>query len=235
MYDNVAATNDSCQSQQGVAGARQSVILPPLSHGIDKEAEQILEILLPRITGSDTKFVITIAGESGCGKSEISTALSQLLDGMNIKTLTLQQDDYFIYPPITNAGMRREDINHVGLSEVDLAGLDRNLGDILSGQIEIDKPLVIFDDDLITRETINLKDISVIIVDGTYTTLLKNSHQHVFIDRTYIDTREARKIRAREAQDEFLERVLEIEHGIISSHIHNADIIVTRTYDVRKK
>jgi hypothetical protein len=71
-----------------------------------------------------------------------------------------------------------------------------------------------------------------VIVEGTYTTALKNVSKRVFIDRTYIDTREARSLRACEDQDDFLEMILTIEHEIISSHRPRADIIVTREYDV---
>lgn len=206
-----------------------------MQEGHRNAAQRIVEVLLPQIMQTETKFIITIAGESGSGKSEIATALSQLLGRKGIKSLILQQDDYFVYPPKTNARIRRENINHVGLSEVNLVVLDQHLHDILIGKTEIDKSLVIFDDDLITREIVRLEGIKVIIVDGTYTSLLKNIHQHIFIDRTYIDTRETRKSRAREEQDEFLERVLEIEHKIISSHMDKADIIVTSTYDVKTK
>lgn len=199
-----------------------------------RAAQQIIKLLLSRIERSRDRFVITVAGESGSGKSEIAASLSKLLSGSDTKSVILQQDDYFVYPPKTNAEMRRRDINHVGISEVRLGLLDENLHDVMGGKSEIDKPLVIFDDDLITEEVLNLEGVKAIIVEGTYTTALKNVSRRIFIDRTYIDTREARKLRSREDQDEFLEKVLEIEHRIISSHKSQADIIVANNYDVRE-
>ena len=199
-----------------------------------KAARQIAELLLPQIAGVEGKFVITIAGESGSGKSETASALSNLLSEKSVASAILQQDDYFVYPPRTNAAMRRRDIDHVGTSEVRLALLDENLREVLEGRNNIEKPLVFFDEDEITKETVELQEIKVVIVEGTYTTLLKNVHRRVFIDRTYVDTREARKRRERDEQDEFLERVLRIEHGIISSHRLQADIIVSRDYEVRR-
>ena len=197
-----------------------------------KVAQCIVDIILVQIMGSQKRFIITIAGESGSGKSEIAASLSEVLSRNAIKSIILQQDDYFVYPPKTNAEMRKRDINHVGLSEVRLALLDSNLKNIIEGKDLLDKPLVIFDDDLITQEEVNLEGIKVAIVEGTYTTSLKNVHQRIFIDRTYIDTMEARKLRNREEQDDFLERILEIEHGIISLHKPRADIIVTNNYEV---
>lgn len=204
-----------------------------INEGHIRAANQTLELLLPEITSSQGRFVITIAGESGSGKSEIAAALSEALSRQGIKSIILQQDDYFVYPPKTNENMRRRDIGHVGLSEVHLDLIDQNLRDAFAGQRTIIKPLVIFDEDRITEETVNLEGIEVVIVEGTYTTTLKNARQHIFIDRNYIDTLEARRQRAREAQDEFLEKVLNIEHVIIQPQKMRASIIITRDYEVK--
>ena len=199
-----------------------------------KAARHIRNVLCPQIIKALNKFIITIAGESGSGKSEIAAVLSELLSEKGLKSITLEQDDYFVYPPKTNAKMRRKDTGHVGLSEVNLGLLDQNLQDIMEGKSEIEKPLVIFDEDRIVTETVRLEGIKVVIVEGTYTSILKNVHRRIFIDRTYVDTREIRKRRAREKQDEFLEKILEVEHKIISSHQPQADIIVTNNYEVRE-
>jgi len=198
-------------------------------------ARQIVDLVLPQITDSTGKFIITIAGESGSGKTEIATVLSETIATKDMKTLILQQDDYFVYPPKTNESMRRKNISHVGISEVRLELLDQNLKDIVDGKNPIVKPLVIFDDDVITEEAIDFNDIRVVVVEGTYTTLLKNAHRHVFIDRNYIDTKTKRQRRAREKQDQFLEDVLKIEHDIISAHRAMADIIITRDFQVVRK
>ncbi len=199
-----------------------------------RAAGRIAAILEPEIRQAAGRFIVTIAGESGSGKSETAAALSEALAGLGISSLILQQDDYFVYPPKTNERMRRENIEHVGVSEVRLDPLDANLADIRAGSETIDKPLVDFDADLITEEAIDLSGnrISAVIVEGTYTTLLANVDRRIFIDRSYVDTRNARLRRAREAQDGFLEEVLEIEHNVMSSHKSLADIIVTRDYEV---
>ncbi|UCD83948.1 MAG: zeta toxin family protein [Deltaproteobacteria bacterium] len=205
-----------------------------IHEGHIKAARQIAKIVLPKIARNQRKLVITVAGESGSGKSEVASVLSDSLAKEGIKSTIFQQDDYFFYPPKTNANMRRRNIGHVGTTEVNLTLLDRNLKDFREGKSRIEKPLVIYDDDLITKETAKLEGFKVAIVDGTYTSLLKNVNQRVFINRTRLDTREARERRAREAQDEFLEKVLKIEHKIISAHKKRADILVTKNYGVRK-
>ena len=199
-----------------------------------RAATRIAAILVPEIEQSASRFVVTIAGESGSGKSETGAALSEALAGLGIGSVILQQDDYFIYPPKTNEQMRRRNIDHVGISEVRLDLLDADLADAHAGKESIVKPLVDFDADLITEETIDLSAAAAVIVEGTYTTLLANVNHRVFIDRSHVDTHEARKHRARDVMDDFLEQVLEIEHGIISPQKSRADIIITREYEVRE-
>jgi uridine kinase len=195
-------------------------------------ARRLAEIILPRIESLPGRLVLTIAGESGSGKSELAVALRQELFDRGIRSVILQQDDYFKYPPHTNAELRKRDLSHVGPSEVRLDLLDRHLAEILRGAEEIEKPLVIYEEDRIVTEKLDLKNAKVVIVEGTYTSLLGNVHLRVFIDRTYRETRAARLERAREAQDEFLEKVLEIEHRIISQHRANADVVITQDYRV---
>jgi uridine kinase len=198
-----------------------------------KAGERVMDLVLPLIRNFSEKYIITIAGESGAGKSEVAAVLSDKLLQKGIKSAILQQDDYFVYPPYTNDRMRRKDIKHVGpKTEVRLDLLDQNLQDFSDGKKEIEKPLVIYKEDRITSEKIKMAGIDVVIVEGTYTTILKNVHTRVFIDRTYLDTRAARVERAREDQDDFLEKVLKIEHEIISSHKSKADIVLTKNYDV---
>ena len=185
--------------------------------------------------GSRIKEGEFLCGQSGAGKSELAFVFSGKLSEESIKSVILQQDDYFVYPPKTNAEMRKENIGHVGVSEVRLDLLDQNLQDILEGKRKIEKPLVDYEENCINREIIDLDGVSAIIVEGTYTTLLKNVHKRIFIDRTYQDTLAARQERARENQDEYLERILQIEDRIISSHKSRADVVVTRNYRVEAK
>jgi len=197
-----------------------------------RAAAAISQILLPRLRSAKGRFAISIGGESGSGKSELALATAEALKKQGIGALILQQDDYFVYPPHTNDARRREDINRVGLGEVNLALLDEHVGAIVNGATKIEKSLVVYQDDLITNETLSLTGVDVVIAEGTYTTLLKSVHGRIFIDRAYQQTRAARLKRNREPADPFLERVLEIEHGIISGHKCLASIVVTSSFAV---
>ena len=183
--------------------------------------------------GMANPCVITIAGESGAGKSEIAHELARFLEADGLRVFVFGQDDYFHLPPKTNERARREDITHVGMGEVNLSLMDEQVG-IARGQStsELVKPLVVFDEDRISEEKINPRDYDVFIAEGTYVTSLDNANYRVFIDRDYHATLAHRKKRARDTIDAFINEVLEIEHAIISKHKSRADYVVEDDYSV---
>ncbi len=200
-----------------------------------KAAKQVVAILLAEIEKRGNKFFLTVAGESGAGKSEIAASIAVELEKAGKKSFVFQQDDYFVYPPKTNAEKRVEDIGWVGMQEVKLFKLDEEIAAIRQGEAMIEKPLVIFGEDRITTEVVDMSSFEVFIAEGTYTTALKNVDARVFIDRDVKDTKKARAKRAREKQDEFLEQILTIEHRIISAQKKDADIIITKGFDAVKQ
>jgi len=195
-------------------------------------AEQIAPKILPAIQRKPGRYTITVAGESGSGKSETARALADALEQRQVRCAILQQDDYFVHPPRTNDATRRQDIGWVGTGEVRLDLLDRHLEQARGGAGELVKPLVIYEEDRITEETLSLEGVQVVIAEGTYTTLLEHVDHRVFINRNRLETMEARKKRGREEMDPFIERVLEIEHAIISAHRPRADTVISRDYEL---
>ncbi|MEZ5149254.1 MAG: hypothetical protein R2759_19840 [Bacteroidales bacterium] len=197
-------------------------------------AAQVVELILKDIQNAPKKYVITVAGESGAGKSEIGRSIADKLLDYDIEAYVFGQDDYFLYPPKTNAKQREKDIAWVGIQEVRLDLLDQNISDAVEGNPKIIKPLVDFDADKIGEEQVDLKPYKVLIAEGTYTTALQNVDCKVFIDRNKMDTIESRKKRNREKQDEFLDRILTIEHEIISKHKAMADIVISKEWKASK-
>ena len=195
-----------------------------------KAARELSELVLPQILASKGKFALSIGGESGSGKSEVAGAFAEVLQKKDINSIILQQDDYFELPPRSNDERRRKDIGFVGLAEVQLALLDKNIREILDNESEITKPLVNYQENRIASETLPVANGRVIIAEGTYTTLLSNVHCRIFIDRSNVDTREDRRARMREVPDDWQEKILAIEHEIISKHKSQADILISREF-----
>ena len=197
-----------------------------------KAARGIAPIVLRTLASDQKRIGISIAGESGSGKSEMAAALAEVLAEHGVASVIFQQDDYFILPPKSNDRARRDDIGWVGPQEVKLDLMDEHVREFLGGAKTIEKPLVIYEDDSVTTEVMEIAEARVAIAEGTYTTLLDSVTHRAFIDRDYTQTRKHREKRNRNASelDAFIDRVLEIEHGIISSHKARADIIIDADY-----
>lgn len=200
-----------------------------------RAASEIVSRIIQDIRQKKTRYIITVAGESGSGKSETGKAIANELDKSSIKSVLLGQDDYFVLPPKSNDLKRREDPEWLGPHvEVKLDVLEQNLMEAIQGKKEISKPLVDYDSNTIEDETINLDGIKVLIAEGTYTSLLKHVDARIFISRNWLDTLEHRQKRKRgdEVGDPFIEQVLSIEHKIIAGHKQLADILITKDYGV---
>ena len=197
-----------------------------------RAAEKIINHLQDAIAGTPHRYCISVCGESGSGKSETGQALADVLAERGIPAYVFQQDDYFVLPPRSNDARRRKEISWVGTGEVKIALLDEHVGMAKSGEREITKPLVIYDEDRVDSETVDLSGYRAFIAEGTYTALLRNVDARVFIARNRLETLASRAKRGREPIEPFLEQVLEIEHEIIAPHRDMADIIITRDYDV---
>jgi uridine kinase len=202
-----------------------------------RAAGEIVLHIIDKIRSKNTRYIITVAGESGSGKSETGQAIAEELDTYGIKSVILGQDDYFYLPPKSNDKKRRDDPDWLGPHvEVNLDGMEQNLVNAIQGKTEISKPLVDYDSNCIEEETISLAGINVLIAEGTYTSLLKHVDARVFIARNRVDTQEDRRKRNRgaEARDPFIEQVLVIEHKIIAGHKQLADFVILKNYDVIK-
>lgn len=195
-------------------------------------AEKIVAGLLTKIKEKSRKYVLSVAGESGSGKSETAKAIAEIFNKKGFSCLIFQQDDYFIYPPKTNDTTRRNDIQWVGPSEVKLDKLDEDIKAVVNGKNEIQKPLVNYNEDKIEEEIIKPGNAKIVIAEGTYTSLLKNVDTRIFINRNRLDTLESRKKRGREPMESFIEEVLKIEHEIISEHKKMANIVISKDYEV---
>lgn len=197
--------------------------------------EKIASYIIPKINNIERTFIVSVSGESGSGKSETAKAIQDELAGAQIKSIILAQDDYFVLPPKSNDKRRREDDTWLGPHvEVDLGLLSQHIQEALDGAAAIKKPLIDYQDNSISYESISLDGVQTVIVEGTYTALIRKIDCRVFIERNWADTLEHRKKRNRgnEVNDPFIEGILKTEHKIIAGHRFLADILISRDYQV---
>jgi len=207
--------------------------------GIDEQYKKvvckIVANLFDKITSKPNRYTITVAGESGCGKSETAKAIATELEECGLKTLILGQDHYCYLTPKFNDLKRKEDPEWLGPHvEIKMDLLENNLKAAIKGELEIVKPVIDPAENSINNVKISLLGVKVVIAEGTYATLLKNVDTKIFIDRNRLDTLEDRKKRNRrnEVSDPFTEQVLITEHKIIAGHRLLADIVITKDFDV---
>lgn len=201
----------------------------------ERAASIIIPKIIDQIKTKQRRYIMSIAGESGCGKTETAKALVQELEKAGLKALVLGQDNYFFLPPLANDAQRKADPTWLGpRKEVNLRLMEKNLTEAINGEEMIMVPHIEYDTNKKTFNSVDIKNVKVIIAEGTYTSLLKNVDTKIFIDADYHDTLKYRKLRNRgnEVNDPFVEGILETEHKIIAGHIFLADFVITKDYEV---
>lgn len=182
---------------------------------------------------SDKLVLITIAGQSGCGKTTLSKILKNSLTNKGFNVLILHQDNYFKLPPAQNHHARLNNFAHIGTAEVSLDLLQKHLNvAIKKNETSVISPIMDCETDTQKFKQINLQNINIIIVEGTYTTLLKNINHKIFIDTHFSQTQSNRIARNREVVTPFIEKVLAKEAKIITNHQQIADIILNQNFEI---
>lgn len=196
-------------------------------------AENIYKIIEQTLAlNGDYKWAVGICGESGSGKSVTAFALQKVMEQNGVSSLVLQMDDYFTLPPKNNHENRQKSLDNVGTQEVQLHRIQENMRQFKAGKISIEKPLVDYHANSIATETIKTDAIQVLIIEGTYILDIDDFDFSIFIDRNYKDTYENRMKRNRDEQSDFIEKVLDIEHHIISKFKDKANLILDKNYQI---
>ncbi|PJJ85062.1 glycoside hydrolase 100 family protein [Mucilaginibacter auburnensis] len=178
-------------------------------------------------------MVISIAGQSGSGKTTLAYALKRELQQLGVKTILLHQDDYFKLPPKQNHMAREKDFGHIGYDEVRLEVLDEHIRQIkLQQHSTITIPRMNWVKDVEEQMVIDIKDAQVVLVEGTYTSLLSQPRFKIFFNADYRETRESRAGRGRDKDNDFIEQVLQKESGLISMHEDLANLVLNNQLEV---
>jgi uridine kinase len=178
------------------------------------------------------RITLSVAGESGAGKSEIAVAIRERLESLGVAAGILQADDYFIYMSRICDAMRRKALELVGPTEVKLDFIDCHLRSFKRGADDLYKPVAVYEEARFEREVMPVADLRVLIAEGTYCMLLEFADRRVFIDRDYHETRRDRRDRARDLEDDYTDAILQREHEIIREHKALADFVVGENGDV---
>lgn len=181
------------------------------------------------------KMIVAISGESGSGKTELAHVIAKGLRKDKIFAKPLHTDNFYNTHPLLRREWRIKNgiQNVVGYNEYQWDAIEAVLQAFKNGEV-VQMPCV----DLVTEQvdqlTTDFKNIDMLILDGLYAIKAKDIDVRVFIDLTYLQTKEKHTTdsRGKEVMDEVRWEILGREHDQVSELKKLADLIVTADYDV---
>lgn len=176
------------------------------------------------------RLVISIFGESGSGKTICALAVQKALGQIGIRAAILHMDGYFRLPPKKNHEARLANIHHVGPSEVNLEVLKGHIRLFIQGSKRIQIPVTDYASDTFRHEEVLLEGVQVLITEGTYLGLVPEVDFRIYLSANYTQTLQNRQKRGRDAMDPFVEKVLAIEHQLVTDSAMNADLLIDQHY-----
>ncbi|MEY4991617.1 MAG: hypothetical protein RI948_486 [Bacteroidota bacterium] len=181
------------------------------------------------------KTVISIAGESGSGKTHMALAMQAAYAEKGIKAFILHMDDFYILPPADNHQHRLISMQHVGPQEVDLQRLQALLSSFKNGVETLVAPVVHYHENKIEEISYPVAQIDVLIVEGTYAFYVEQTDFNLLMSRDFIQTRSLRADRNRgnEVNDPFIEKVLEKEHELVAAKKEQADAWIDYDFNLK--
>ena len=194
------------------------------------------EIIIDRILKQKKdKMIIAISGESGSGKSELAHVIAKGMRKHGIFAKPMHIDNFYNTDPLKRRQWRMEQgiENVVGYNEYLWDDIYRVLDDFKKGK-KSEMPCVDLVTEQIDRLITDFSTVDMLIVDGLYAIKTEGVDLAVFIDLTYLETKEkhTKDARGKEVMDEVRWATLGQEHKMVSALKSRADLIVTRDYEV---
>jgi len=191
---------------------------------------------------SQSKYVISVYGGSGVGKSEIASILAHYLNSFNIGTYILSGDNYVKLRPEKNDDKRAEILEKYGVEglnkflgseeEMDFEALNEVIGQFKSGKDLIYLKRLPRDNDISWMDLISFSKNSVLIIEWTHgnNPRLKGVDFPIYLHSTPQETLEHRKKRNRDKNTDspLIAQVLELEQKKLEALTIFAKVILSK-------
>lgn len=207
-----------------------------ISQSHELRATRIFELILPLVTN---KFVVAIGGPSGSGKSEIAALVgTKFIKETNRNSYVISCDNYAHRPPRKNDQMRvtlhangsGEALSgYLGTQEeADYNRLNKLIADFKANEKSLDLRIMNAKDSCVHMDPhpVDFSGIEVIVLEGTWSHLVRGSDVKVFLETDFEKTLAHRKTRARDPITRFSEIVLKVEQGKLEKLNEKADIVI---------
>jgi uridine kinase len=196
------------------------------------------EIIIEKILKNrKDKFILAISGESGSGKTELAHVIARGMRKHGIFAKPLHTDNYYMSDPLKRKAWRVEQgiENVVGYNEYDWDAIHKNMDDFRNGRTS-EMPCVDLVTEQVDRLITDFSKVDMLVVDGLYAIKANHVDLRVFIELTYLETKEkhTKDARGKEVMDEVRWAVLGQEHKMVQSLKPMADLLITKDYQVIK-
>lgn len=199
-----------------------------------KAGEQIIQIILQQ---KKEKYIVAISGESGSGKTELAHVIAKGLRKHGVFAKPIHTDNFYNTHPLKRREWRsKEGIeNVVGYNEYKWDEINQVVDDFKNSRVS-EMPCVDLVTEQVDKLTTDFSEVDMLIVDGLYAIKKEGIDLRIFIDITYLETKEkhTKDARGKEVMDEVRWATLAQEHNMVQSLKPLADLIISRDYDVSK-
>ena len=194
---------------------------------ITEKHHSAAKIIFDRVIEERTpKYIITVTGEVGTGKSTVSLLLAKLLKEQGIRVKIMDLDNYYNIPPLERKAWRvKNGVSKVGLDEYNWEKIYENIEDFKQGR-KATMPLVDMMTDYVDELTTDFKDVDFLIIKGLYSIKCKESKLKVFIELSYEEAINKNLYIPMEITDEFRIKVMKKEQEVVQLLKKDADFFV---------
>jgi uridine kinase len=194
------------------------------------------EIILNKILRiKKDRMVVAISGESGSGKTELAHVIAKGLRRSGIFAKPIHTDNFYNTHPLERREWRSKQgiENVVGFNEYKWKEINLVIDDFKNGRVS-EMPCVDLVTEQVDRLTTDFSTIDMLIVDGLYALKAEGIDLRIFIDLTYLETKDkhTKDARGKEVMDEVRWATLGQEHKMVSSLKPMANLIITKDYEV---
>lgn len=185
------------------------------------------EIIFNKVIEQRTpKYIITVTGEVGTGKSTVSLLLAKLLKEKGIRVKIMDLDNYYKITPLDRKSWRKKNgINKVGLDEYNWDKIYENIQDFKNDK-KATMPLVDMMTDYVDELTTDFKGVDFLIIKGLYSIKCKESKLKVFIELSYEEAINKNLYIPMEITDDFRIQVMKKEQEVVQKLKKDADFFI---------
>jgi len=185
------------------------------------------QLIVDRVLVERTpKFIMTVNGEVGTGKSTISYLVAKILKDYGYRCKIMELDNYYKIPPLERKAWRRKHgLGKVGPDEYNWEKIYENISDFKEDRVAA-MPLVDLLTDYVDELTTDFKGIDILIIRGLYSINCKESKLKVFIELSYQEVLEQNTYVASEVIDHFRLQVMQKEQEMVQLHKTEANFFI---------